>query len=261
MKNTQQESGPIPPQPPSQQTPAPQRPPGSQQQASTPQQGPAPQRPPGAPPHRPPGPPPQGQVPSRPAGSPPQRPPGAPPSRGGDPRDRHSRDTAKGPPILTDRIKADKVRLLDGENTRIMPREEAEALSKEQELDLMIVSLDAEPIVVRLVDYGRYRYEQEKKQKEAKKKQHNVEVKEVKMGVRIDNHDYQVKVNRASKFLLEGNRVKLTIRLRGREIQHQNLAYDLARKFVEDLKESGNLEGQIRMEGRTLVITLAPLKH
>lgn len=179
-----------------------------------------------------------------------------------DPRNRDNRDATKGPPLLTDRIRAERVRLLiDGEDPRIMSRQEAEALSAQQELDLMIVSLDADPIVVRLVDYGRYRYEQEKKAKEAKKKQHNVEVKEVKMGVRIDDHDYQVKVNHANKFLVAGNRVKLTMRLRGREIQHQNLAYDLARKFVDDLQAVGTLEGQIRMEGRTLVITLAPAKH
>lgn len=122
------------------------------------------------------------------------------------------------------------------------------------------MSFDSAPLVVRLVDYGRYKFEMEKKAKEAKKKQHVVEIKEIKMGVRIDDHDYETKVHRAQKFLEEGNKVKCSIRLKGRETQHSNLAFDLARRFVVDLQEQGSLEGDIRMEGRTITLHIGPKK-
>ncbi len=173
--------------------------------------------------------------------------------RGGPPRD-------KGPQILTPDIRATEVRLIDGEDNRVVSRREAEDLARERGLDLVIMSFDSAPLVVRLVDYGRYKFEMEKKAKEAKKKQHVVEIKEIKMGVRIDDHDYETKVHRAQKFLEEGNKVKCSIRLKGRETQHSNLAFDLARRFVVDLQEQGSLEGDIRMEGRTITLHIGPKK-
>lgn len=133
-------------------------------------------------------------------------------------------------------------------------------MARERGLDLVIMSFDSSPLVVRLVDYGRYKFEQEKKAKEAKKKQHVVEIKEIKMGVRIDDHDYDTKMHRARRFLEEGNKVKCTIRLKGRETQHANLAFDLARRFVVDLEDQGSLEGDIRMEGRTITLSIGPKK-
>lgn len=174
------------------------------------------------------------------------------------PNRRPERD--KGPQILTPDIRAAELRLIDGEDNRIVTRREAEDLARERGLDLVVMSFDSTPLVVRLIDFGKFKFENEKKAREAKKKQHVVEIKEVKMTVRIDDHDYATKVNRAKKFLEQGDRVKCTIRLKGRETQHANLAFDLGRKFVVDLQDLGSLEGDLRMEGRTLTINVAPGK-
>jgi translation initiation factor IF-3 len=133
-------------------------------------------------------------------------------------------------------------------------------MARERGLDLVVMSFDSSPLVVRLVDYGKFKFEADKKNREAKKKQHVVDVKEIKMGVRIDDHDYETKVQHAKKFLEEGNKVKSSIRMKGRETQHSNLAFDLARKFVVDLQDVGALEGDIRMEGRTITIHVGPAK-
>jgi translation initiation factor IF-3 len=150
--------------------------------------------------------------------------------------------------------------LIDGEENRIMSRREAEELARERGLDLVIISFDSSPLVVRLVDYGRFKFEAEKKAREAKRKQHVVEIKEIKMGVRIDDHDYHTKVQRAQSFLESGNKVKCSIRFKGRETQHANLGFDLGKKFVVDLQEVGSPEGDLRMEGRTITIHIAPKK-
>ena len=131
-------------------------------------------------------------------------------------------------------------------------------MAEERGLDLVIMSLDSSPPVVRLVDYGKFKFEAEKKAREAKKKQHIIEVKELKVSIRIDQHDYLVKVNHAKKFLTDGNKVKITIRLRGRETQHSDLAFDLANRFVVDLSAEGTQDGRLRMEGRTLTVNLSP---
>jgi translation initiation factor IF-3 len=125
-------------------------------------------------------------------------------------------------------------------------------------MDLLIVSLDSTPPVVRLVDYGKFKYENEKKQREAKKKQHVTTVKEIKLSVRISDHDYQVKVAHAKRFLEEHDKVKLTIRLKGREMQHSNLAFDLANRFVLQLEELGTPESRVRLEGRSVVAVFSP---
>lgn len=151
-----------------------------------------------------------------------------------------------------------EVRLIDGEMNSVIPRREAEAIARERGLDLVVMSFDSVPLVVRMVDFGKFKFENDKKAREAKKKQHVVEVKEVKMGVRIDDHDYETKKGHAIKFLEAGNKVKCSIRLKGRETQHANLAFDLGRKFVVDLQDVGSLEGDLRMEGRTITINIAP---
>jgi translation initiation factor IF-3 len=173
---------------------------------------------------------------------------------------RQAQPATKGPQLLTDKIRAREVRLIDGDDNRIIPRAEAEMLSRERGLDLLIVSLESDPPVVRLVDYGRFKFEAEKKAREAKRKQHVIEIKEIKMGVRIDDHDYNVKLSHAVKFLQDGNKVKLSIRLKGREIQHSELAIALGKRFIVDCEAYGTLEGQLRMEGRTITINLAPNK-
>ena len=166
----------------------------------------------------------------------------------------------KGPLLLDERIKATEVRLIYDDDARVVPREEAMQLSEETGLDLIVVSLESSPPVVKLIDYGKFKYENEKKQREAKKKQHTTTVKEIKMGVRIDENDYQVKVKRAASFLEQNDKVKLTIRLKGREMQHSNLAFDLAKRFVRDLEalEAGVVDGYVRQEGRAFVANLNP---
>lgn len=166
----------------------------------------------------------------------------------------------KGPQILTPDIRAQEVRLIDGENNTVISRQEAEQMARERGLDLVIMSFDSAPLVVRLVDYGKFKFETDKKNREAKKKQHVVEIKEVKMSVRIDDHDYETKLGHAQKFLEQGNKVKCSIRLKGRETQHANLAFDLGRKFVADLAEFGAPDSDLRMEGRTLTIHISPKK-
>lgn len=151
--------------------------------------------------------------------------------------------------------------MIDGEENTIVTREHALALAEQRGLDLIVVSLDSSPPVVRLVDYGKYKFETEKKAREAKKKQHVVEVKEIKMGIRIDQHDYQVKMQHAQKFLADGNKVKGTIRLKGREVQHTNLAFDLANRFIVDLQDYGVLESNFRLEGKTITINISPIKQ
>jgi translation initiation factor IF-3 len=153
-----------------------------------------------------------------------------------------------------------ELRLIDGEDNRIVTRREAEDMARERGLDLVVMSFDSSPLVVRLIDFGKFKFEADKKAKEAKKKQHVVEIKEIKMSVRIDDHDYETKLVRAQKFLEQGNKVKCSIRLKGRETQHANLAFDLGRKFVVDLQDYGTLEGDLRMEGRTLTINISPGK-
>lgn len=164
----------------------------------------------------------------------------------------------KGPQLLSPRIRATEFRLVDDEGSRIVTRQEAEAIAEAKGLDLLVVSLDAAPPVVRLVDYGKYKYEAEKKAREARKKQHVTTVKEIKMSVRIDDNDYAVKVRRAATFLDSGDKVKMTLRLKGREMQHTELAFALAERFVVDLQEHGIPEGRVRQEGRTFVANLSP---
>lgn len=171
-----------------------------------------------------------------------------------------SKDDGKGPQVLTDRIRASEFRLVGDDETRIVTRHEAIAMAQEQGLDVLVVSLDSSPPVIRLVDYGKFKYEAEKKAREAKKRQHTIDVKEVKMGVRIDDHDYEVKVRRAQQFLTEGHKVKLTIRMKGRETQHTNLAFDLAKQFMADLEPYGASENPLRLEGRQITVYFAPGK-
>jgi translation initiation factor IF-3 len=161
--------------------------------------------------------------------------------------------------VLTDRIRATEVRLIDDGDARIIPRAEAEALALEKGLDLIVVSLDSSPPVVKLMDFGKFRFEQEKKEREAKKKQHAASLKEVKMGVRIGEHDYQVKTEHAKAFLKDGHKVKMTVRMKGREIQHPELARNIGNKFVADLQSVGNPEMGPRLEGRQLLVVMAPL--
>ena len=177
------------------------------------------------------------------------------------PINREPRKEDKGPQLLNHRIKATEVRLVSEEQQYgVVSRQEAEAMAQEQGLDLIIMSLDSSPPVVKMMDYGKYKYEKDRKDRQARKKQHVIEVKEVKMGVRIDKHDFEIKSKRAQSFLQEGDKVKCTIRLRGREMQHSELAFELAKKFIEFLKEDGTPDNNPRLEGRQITVVVSPLK-
>lgn len=137
---------------------------------------------------------------------------------------------------------------------------EAQAIAEEEELDLVLVSETAVPPVCRIMDYGKYKFEQEKRAREAKKKQHNADLKEVKMRYKIEEHDYQVRVNNAQRFLKAGDKVKATITFRGREIQHSNLAQKLLDRMASDLEEVGEIQQRPKREGRNMMMILAPKK-
>ena len=162
---------------------------------------------------------------------------------------------------MNDDIRAKEVRLITqkGENKGIIPIEEALNMADDAELDLVLINPNQDPPVAKRMDFGKYKYEIEKRAKEAKKKQHTVDVKEIKIRYKIDTHDYQVRINNIKKFISQGNKVKIVVMLRGREMQHSQLAFDLANRFVEDLKnEPIQIEKQPQMEGRNVTLFLAP---
>ena len=126
-------------------------------------------------------------------------------------------------------------------------------------MDLVVVSPNQSPPVAKIIDWGKYKYETEKRAKEARKKQHVVEVKEVKMRYKIDTHDYEVRLKSARKFLSQQNKVKLVVMLRGREMQHNKLAFDLANKFLSDIEDANPvIEKRPMLEGKNVVAVLAP---
>ncbi len=133
-------------------------------------------------------------------------------------------------------------------------------IAQEKELDLVLVSDKADPPVCRIMDYGKFKFEQEKKAREARKKQHTADVKEVKMRYKIEDHDYQVRVNQAERFLKSGDKVKATITFRGREIQHSDLAEDLLKRMATDLEELAEVQQAPKREGRNMMMLLSPKK-
>ncbi len=162
---------------------------------------------------------------------------------------------------MNERIRSKEVRLIDenGENHGVIPTSKALQMAYDADLDLVLISPNQEPPVAKILNYGKYKYELEKRAKEAKKKQHVVEVKEVKVRYKIDTHDYQVRINNIKKFISQGNKVKIVIMLRGREMQHSQLAFDLANRFIEDLKEAPlQIEKKPMLEGRNVTLYLGP---
>ena len=133
-------------------------------------------------------------------------------------------------------------------------------MAEQKDLDLVLVSDKADPPVCRIMDYGKYKFEQEKRQREAKKKQHTADVKEVKMRYKIDDHDYNVRVNHAQRFLKAGDKVKATVTFRGREIQHTNLAEDLLKRMAADLQDVAEVQQAPKKEGRNMMMLLSPKK-
>ena len=132
-------------------------------------------------------------------------------------------------------------------------------MAAEAGLDLVEISPNANPPVCKIMDFGKFKYEQQKRESEARKKQKIIEVKEVKFRPNTDTHDYQVKMKNVFKFLENGDKVKVTLRFRGREMAHQNLGRDLLLRVAEDIKELGKVENMPKMEGRQMIMMIAPL--
>ena len=145
-------------------------------------------------------------------------------------------------------------------SVEIMPTPAAVRKAQDMGLDLILIAPTAEPPVAKAMDYGQWQYEQKKKQQEAKKKQHVIQVKELKFRPNTDDHDYDFKRNHAIRFLKEGNRVKAVVQFRGREIAHTDLGKKLLLKFAEDLAGVGAIEGQPRLEGRNAHVIISPVK-
>jgi translation initiation factor IF-3 len=148
-----------------------------------------------------------------------------------------------------------------GEQLGVMPTQQALDLSRQRELDLVEVAPDATPPVCRIMDFGKYKYTQSRRQKEARKKQTVVLVKEVKMGPKTEKHDFDFKVKHVRRFLEEGHKAKVTVRFKGREMAHTELGWKMLQKMVEAVNDLANVENNPRMEGRMLHIMLSPKVH
>ncbi len=174
------------------------------------------------------------------------------------------RDDPDAPQVrINERIRLSPVRLVDDEGNQVgvVPVEEALKLAKEKGLDLVEVAANSRPIVCKIMDYGRFRYEQEKKAREAKKQQHAVEVKEVKYRPNINIHDFNTKTRKARKFLEEGKHVKVTIMFRMREMRRPENGFDLLRRVAEDLADIAKVDQMPnRLEGRDLTMVVRPVK-
>lgn len=146
----------------------------------------------------------------------------------------------------------------DGQMLGIYPIHQALAVARQLDLDLVEVNPKSEPPVCRIMDYGRFKYEQKKQENLAKKKRTEIELKEVKLRPKTDDHDYNFKMNHVRRFLNDGNKAKITIRFRGREMAHPEVAREIFDKIIEEMEELAIVEQSYRMEGRTMNIILAP---
>jgi len=168
------------------------------------------------------------------------------------------RDTG---PRVNDRIRSPEIRLIgaEGENLGVVTPREGMSLAEDAGLDLVEISPNAVPPVVKIMDFGKFKYETQKKEAEARKKQKIIEVKEVKFRPNTDTHDYEVKMRNVFKFLENGDKVKVTLRFRGREMAHQNLGRELLERVAADTTEIGKVENMPKMEGRQMIMMIGPI--
>lgn len=164
---------------------------------------------------------------------------------------------------INGQIRADEVQLIDENNQKLGVVSLNEALDKagEKNLDLVLVSSQSKPKVCKIMNYGKYKFEQAKKEKEARKKSKAFELKEIRITPNIDTHDFEFKKKNASKFLADGNKVKITVRFRGREMNYVKLGEKVLNDFINDLEDVANVEKKPFLEGRNLFIILAPKKN
>lgn len=163
-------------------------------------------------------------------------------------------------PRVNDEIGVLRVRLVDqrGNMVGIVGRNEAISMASDAGLDLVEIAPNADPPVCKILDFGKYKYEEQKKKNEARKKQKIIEVKEIKLRPSIDDHDYDVKMRSMVKFIEEGDKVKVTMRFRGRELAHQELGMDILVRVKDDLDEIAKVEQMPRMEGRQMTMVISP---
>nr|WP_262975136.1 translation initiation factor IF-3 [Roseovarius litoreus] len=161
---------------------------------------------------------------------------------------------------MNEKIRCPEIRLIgaDGENVGVVTPERAMEMAEEAGLDLVEISPNAEPPVCKIMDFGKFKYEQQKREAEARKKQKIIEVKEVKFRPNTDTHDYDVKMRNVMRFLQNGDKVKVTLRFRGREMAHQDLGRDLLERVAEDVKDVGKVENMPKMEGRQMIMVIGP---
>jgi len=168
----------------------------------------------------------------------------------------------KGQIQVNSQIRDKEIRLIDFDGTMIgiVSARDAQLKANEREMDLVKISPNANPPVCKIMDYGKYLYELSKKEKEAKKKQTNISIKEIRLSAKIEEHDFSFKVKNASRFLKDGDKVKVSIRFRGREVQFTSMAYQVIDKFADMVKEYGKMEKRPSMEGKSMSVMFVPLK-
>ncbi|MGG7164280.1 translation initiation factor IF-3 [Clostridium ihumii] len=162
--------------------------------------------------------------------------------------------------MMNEEIRAKEIRVIgdDGEQLGILLTKDALNLAEEKEMDLVVISPNATPPVCKIMDFGKYVYEQQKKEKEAKKKQKVINIKEIRLSATIEDHDITIKSNNARKFLLDGDKVKVTVRFRGREIENSKVGHKILNSFVEKLGDDCVVEKPAKQEGRNMILILAP---
>lgn len=164
---------------------------------------------------------------------------------------------------VNSQIRDKEIRLIDFDGTMIgiVSARDAQLKANEREMDLVKISPNANPPVCKIMDYGKYLYELSKKEKEAKKKQTNISVKEIRLSAKIEEHDFSFKLKNALKFLQDGDKVKVSIRFRGREMQFVSMAHKVIDRFAEQLQNYGKMEKKPTLEGRSLSVMFVPLKE
>ena len=164
--------------------------------------------------------------------------------------------------MINEEIKAKEVRVIgvDGEAIGVMSSDDALKLAYDKGYDLVLMAPQAQPPVCRIMDYGKYRFERDKKEKEAKKKQQVIELKEIQLSCRIDTHDFETKARHAQKFLESGNKVRVVMRFKGREMSHMAIGQEIMKKFEEACSEYGNVDKAPVFDGRLLSMVVSPIK-
>ena len=163
---------------------------------------------------------------------------------------------------INEDIKAKEVRVIgpEGETMGVMPIDAALNAAYDQGYDLVLMAPQAEPPVCRIMDYGKYRFERDKKEKEAKKKQQVIELKEIQLSCRIDTHDFETKLRHAKRFLTEGNKVRVVMRFKGREMSHVSIGQEIMQRFRDVCSEVGSVDKAPVLDGRIMSMVISPLK-